>query len=136
MSAHADALIRYTTNKTLKAEAVAALFADSGIRRPIDDLPRIDRMLKNANLTIAAWECMRRQARRSTIRAPASRNVAIAFTSLECGEFVRCFLYLDVGAALSVKTGRCLRTARSMNWAGSKPAGKGGRERKGLPRAI
>jgi len=40
----------------LTAQAIAGLFRASGIRRPVDDLPRIQRMLNHANLTITAWE--------------------------------------------------------------------------------
>lgn len=38
----------------LDASEAAALFEDSGIRRPTKDLPRLQRMLDNATLTIAA----------------------------------------------------------------------------------
>jgi GNAT superfamily N-acetyltransferase len=48
--------LTYQTNIPLQAAMVAELFRDSGIRRPVDDLPRIQRMIDNANLTITAWD--------------------------------------------------------------------------------
>jgi GNAT superfamily N-acetyltransferase len=48
--------ITYRVNAPITAEAVADLFRSSGIRRPVDDLPRIQRMLDHANLTITAWD--------------------------------------------------------------------------------
>jgi GNAT superfamily N-acetyltransferase len=48
--------LTYQTNATVSAAAVAALFRGSGLRRPVDDLPRIQRMLDHANLTITAWD--------------------------------------------------------------------------------
>ena len=48
--------ITYHTNQPVTAEAVADIFRRSGIRRPFDDLPRIQSMLDNANLTVTAWD--------------------------------------------------------------------------------
>lgn len=48
--------IRYRTNYPVSAADVAQLFDDSGIRRPIDDIDRIRRMLDLANLTVTAWD--------------------------------------------------------------------------------
>lgn len=48
--------LTYHTNIPITAQAVADLFCASGIRRPVDDLPRIQKMLDHANLTITAWE--------------------------------------------------------------------------------
>ncbi len=48
--------LTYRVNAPITAEAVADLFRSSGIRRPVDDLPRIQRMLDHANLTITAWD--------------------------------------------------------------------------------
>ena len=48
--------ITYRTNIALDAEAVADVFRRSGIRRPVDDVARIGRMLANANLIITAWD--------------------------------------------------------------------------------
>jgi predicted N-acetyltransferase YhbS len=35
---------------------VADLYRDAGLRRPVDDLARMERMLKNANITVTARE--------------------------------------------------------------------------------
>jgi GNAT superfamily N-acetyltransferase len=48
--------LAFMTNLPLDAGAVADLFRASGIRRPVDDLPRIQKMLDHANLTITAWD--------------------------------------------------------------------------------
>ena len=48
--------ITYRTDAALTAPAVADLFHSSGIRRPVDDLDRIQRMLDNASLTLTAWD--------------------------------------------------------------------------------
>lgn len=48
--------ISYHTNYQVTARAVAKLFIISGIRRPADDLDRIQQMLNNANLTVTAWD--------------------------------------------------------------------------------
>jgi ribosomal protein S18 acetylase RimI-like enzyme len=48
--------LNYRIDAPVTAEMVAALFRVSGIRRPIDDLPRIQKMLDHANLTITAWD--------------------------------------------------------------------------------
>ncbi len=47
--------IEYMKNKPLAAADIAAVFGASGIRRPIQDLGRIERMFANANLTLSAW---------------------------------------------------------------------------------
>lgn len=48
-------MITYSEEKTLKAIDVAQVFRSSGIRRPIEDLDRIQSMIDNANLIISAW---------------------------------------------------------------------------------
>jgi GNAT superfamily N-acetyltransferase len=48
--------IQYRTNQPIAAEAFAELCRSSGLRRPIDDLARIQRMLDNANLLLTAWD--------------------------------------------------------------------------------
>jgi GNAT superfamily N-acetyltransferase len=48
--------IIYRTNYPVSAADVAELFNQSGIRRPTEDLGRIQRMLDQANLTITAWD--------------------------------------------------------------------------------
>ncbi|MFZ3087568.1 MAG: GNAT family N-acetyltransferase [Methylotenera sp.] len=47
--------IEYRHNFPLKAADVAAVFDASGIRRPTQDLARIERMFTNANLILSAW---------------------------------------------------------------------------------
>jgi GNAT superfamily N-acetyltransferase len=46
--------VTYHTNPNLTAAEVADLFQRSGIRRPIDDLDRIGRMVAGANLIVTA----------------------------------------------------------------------------------
>jgi ribosomal protein S18 acetylase RimI-like enzyme len=48
--------IQYRTNISLSAEELAAVFAKSGIRRPTNDLARLQRMIDHANLTVTAWD--------------------------------------------------------------------------------
>jgi len=48
--------VSYRTNYPVAAAAVAELFDQSGIRRPTDDIERIQRMLDQANLTVTAWD--------------------------------------------------------------------------------
>lgn len=48
--------ISYSINGSLTAEEVADVFRSSGIKRPVDDLPRIQTMLDHANVTISARE--------------------------------------------------------------------------------
>ena len=48
--------IQYRTNQPITAEAFAELCRRSRLRRPIDDLARIQRMLDNANLLLTAWD--------------------------------------------------------------------------------
>jgi N-acetylglutamate synthase-like GNAT family acetyltransferase len=47
--------IEYRHNFLLAAADVAAVFDASGIRRPTNDLARIERMFSNANLIFSAW---------------------------------------------------------------------------------
>lgn len=48
--------IAYRINAPLTAEAVADLYRDAGLRRPIDDLDRLRRMIEGANLIVSAWD--------------------------------------------------------------------------------
>jgi len=48
--------IEYRTNYPVTAESVANVFRRSGIRRPVDDLARIQKMLDHADLTVSAWD--------------------------------------------------------------------------------
>ncbi|WP_337100033.1 GNAT family N-acetyltransferase [Paenibacillus sp. YIM B09110] len=50
------ALITYLVNKPLQASEVAEVFKASGIKRPHEDLERIQRMIDNADITISAWD--------------------------------------------------------------------------------
>jgi ribosomal protein S18 acetylase RimI-like enzyme len=43
-------------DRPLTTEQLADVYRRSGIRRPIGDLPRMQRMLENANLVVSAWE--------------------------------------------------------------------------------
>lgn len=48
--------IDFRHNLPLDPLAVAQLFTAAGLPRPVDDLPRITRMLVGANLLLSAWE--------------------------------------------------------------------------------
>ncbi|MHA0858387.1 GNAT family N-acetyltransferase [Paenibacillus sp. CMAA1364] len=47
--------IIYKDTKDIKAEDVSSLFMKSGIKRPYQDLERLDRMIQNADIVITAW---------------------------------------------------------------------------------
>ena len=51
-------MISYRTGADLHLDAVIDLYRAStlGLRRPVDDRDRMDRMLRNANLVITAWD--------------------------------------------------------------------------------
>ena len=42
--------IEYKKNIKLEAQDVANLFKSAGLKRPSDDIPRIQQMIENANL--------------------------------------------------------------------------------------
>lgn len=48
--------INYSINESLAAEEVADVFRSSGIKRPVGELERIQRMIDNADVTVAAYE--------------------------------------------------------------------------------
>ena len=48
--------ISYVESPVVSPPELADLFRASGINRPVDDLPRLEKMLKHANLTIAAYK--------------------------------------------------------------------------------
>ncbi|MGH2536764.1 MAG: GNAT family N-acetyltransferase [Candidatus Promineifilaceae bacterium] len=48
--------IAYEVNLPVSAAAVAEVFRDSGLSRPVADLARIQRMLDNADVTVTAWD--------------------------------------------------------------------------------
>ncbi|MDQ6421766.1 GNAT family N-acetyltransferase [Paenibacillus sp. LHD-117] len=49
-------MITYAENKKLHAKDVAKVFKNSGIKRPYDDLDRIQRMIDHSDLIISAWD--------------------------------------------------------------------------------
>jgi ribosomal protein S18 acetylase RimI-like enzyme len=48
--------IEYKRDPAITAEELASVFERSGIRRPVDDLVRMQRMLDAADLTFAAYD--------------------------------------------------------------------------------
>jgi GNAT superfamily N-acetyltransferase len=46
----------YRSDVVPAARQVADLYRSAGLIRPVDDLPRMQRMLDNANLIITAWD--------------------------------------------------------------------------------
>src|SRR5437867_4067499 len=49
-------VITYSTDKKIEPHQLADIFTKSGIRRPVDDLPRLKKMLDNANILVTAWD--------------------------------------------------------------------------------
>lgn len=47
--------ISYVEAPAISAAELAVLFRSSGINRPVDDLPRLEKMLAHANLVIGAY---------------------------------------------------------------------------------
>ncbi|MDT8861149.1 GNAT family N-acetyltransferase [Alkalihalobacillus sp. MEB130] len=45
-----------TMNKVITAEELSAVFKSSGIKRPVDDVARLQRMIDNADILITAWD--------------------------------------------------------------------------------
>jgi predicted N-acetyltransferase YhbS len=55
-SLHAESTkIQYIESPNVSPSEVASLYRSSGIRRPVDDLPRLETMLKHANLVVGAY---------------------------------------------------------------------------------
>lgn len=48
--------ITYKDSKDIKPEDISRVFMTSGIKRPYQDLDRLDRMVKNSDIVITAWE--------------------------------------------------------------------------------
>ncbi|MES2071777.1 MAG: GNAT family N-acetyltransferase [Pseudomonadota bacterium] len=48
--------IIYEIERRISAEQLADVFRRSGISRPVDDLPRMARMLEHANILVTAWD--------------------------------------------------------------------------------
>jgi predicted N-acetyltransferase YhbS len=49
-------MLTLLNDKKQKASDIAEVFRKSGIRRPVDDLERIQRMIDNCDILISAWE--------------------------------------------------------------------------------
>jgi predicted N-acetyltransferase YhbS len=49
-------MIHFEDSKTISAVELAEVFSQSGIRRPVEDLPRLQKMLDQADLIITAWD--------------------------------------------------------------------------------
>lgn len=49
-------VITYKTNAKPEAHELAELFKSSGIKRPVEDLNRLKKMIDQANLVITAWD--------------------------------------------------------------------------------
>lgn len=49
-------VITYRTNAALEAHQLSDLFRSSGIKRPLEDLNRIKKMIDNSNLVVTAWD--------------------------------------------------------------------------------
>ena len=48
--------IDYRSDAAISAVQLADVFRRSGIRRPVDDLPRLEKMLQHADILITAWQ--------------------------------------------------------------------------------
>ncbi|PWW07379.1 acetyltransferase (GNAT) family protein [Paenibacillus cellulosilyticus] len=48
--------ITYSTTNIVSAEQLSLLFEHAGMKRPIHDLPRLQKMLDNADITVSAWD--------------------------------------------------------------------------------
>jgi predicted N-acetyltransferase YhbS len=48
--------ITYKVNDEIKAEELSTVFKASGIKRPVDDLSRLQRMIDQADVIITAWD--------------------------------------------------------------------------------
>ena len=48
--------IIYKSNEDITAEQLSQVFRTSGIKRPVDDLSRLQKMLDNGDILITAWD--------------------------------------------------------------------------------
>jgi predicted N-acetyltransferase YhbS len=48
--------IRYQKNEIITAGQLAEVFRASGIRRPVEDKKRLEKMLKHADILVTAWD--------------------------------------------------------------------------------
>ncbi len=51
--------IHFEESKEISAAELADVFRKSGIRRPVEDLPRLQKMLDQADIIMTAWDGMR-----------------------------------------------------------------------------
>ncbi|MEK3990583.1 GNAT family N-acetyltransferase [Robertmurraya sp. FSL R5-0851] len=51
--------IHFEDSKEISVAELADVFRKSGIRRPVEDLPRLQEMLEQADITMTAWDGMR-----------------------------------------------------------------------------
>lgn len=51
--------IHFEDSKEISVAELADVFRKSGIRRPVEDLPRLQKMLDQADITMTAWDGMR-----------------------------------------------------------------------------
>ncbi|MFJ7725232.1 GNAT family N-acetyltransferase [Neobacillus sp. NPDC097160] len=56
MNFSGEIVIDFKIGATVTAEELSDVFKMSGIRRPVDDLPRLQRMIEQADLLITAWD--------------------------------------------------------------------------------
>lgn len=49
-------VISYKINTKIEPHQLAKLFKDSGLRRPVDDLNRLKKMIDNADILVTAWD--------------------------------------------------------------------------------
>ncbi|MBM7633210.1 GNAT family N-acetyltransferase [Geomicrobium sediminis] len=49
-------MIEIKVNEQILPEQLATVFTASGIKRPVDDIERMEQMLQHANLLITAWD--------------------------------------------------------------------------------
>lgn len=52
---HLDGSISYWSDRVPEIPEIVSLYGDAGLRRPIDDLSRLNKMYANSNLIISAW---------------------------------------------------------------------------------
>ncbi|WP_335563381.1 GNAT family N-acetyltransferase [Neobacillus vireti] len=48
--------MEFKVDKKITPEELSSVFRTSGIRRPYEDLPRLERMIENAGLLVTAWD--------------------------------------------------------------------------------
>ena len=51
--------IVYAQDRAITPQQLADVFTRSGIVRPVDDLPRLEKMLQHGNLLVTAWDGVR-----------------------------------------------------------------------------